>query len=66
MTDRCSWCNADPVANAARHEGPHATWCVHYRRPARPRLRGASADFVIVDDLVELPAVDQVGKGPRA
>ena len=38
MTDaspiRCFWCNTDPEEAAARHEGPHATWCLRYRRPA--------------------------------
>lgn len=34
--DRCSWCNTDPVEAAARFEGPHATWCVHYRFPRKP------------------------------
>jgi hypothetical protein len=30
---RCTWCNTDSDEAAARHEGPHATWCVHYRNP---------------------------------
>lgn len=30
---RCSWCSVDPNEAAARHKGPHLTWCVHYRRP---------------------------------
>lgn len=29
---RCAWCNSDPNEAAKRFgEGPHATWCVHYR-----------------------------------
>jgi hypothetical protein len=32
MATRCSWCNTDPDEAAKRHEGPHATWCPHYRR----------------------------------
>lgn len=32
MGERCFWCNTDPDEAAARHEGPHATWCLHYRR----------------------------------
>ena len=32
MADRCFWCNTDPDEAAARHEGPHATWCLKYRR----------------------------------
>jgi hypothetical protein len=32
MTERCFWCNTDPDEAAARHEGPHATWCLRYRR----------------------------------
>lgn len=35
-TNRCPWCNTDPVEAASQHEGPHATWCPHYRRPERP------------------------------
>jgi hypothetical protein len=27
----CSWCNTIPIEAEKRHEGPHATWCVHYR-----------------------------------
>lgn len=30
MAERCFWCNTDPDEAAARFEGPHATWCVHY------------------------------------
>lgn len=36
--NRCFWCNTDPEEAAARHEGPHATWCPHYRRPAMPAM----------------------------
>ena len=28
---RCSWCGVDHTEAAARHEGAHLTWCVHYR-----------------------------------
>lgn len=35
----CSWCNTDPVEAAARHEGPHATWCPHYKREERTGMR---------------------------
>lgn len=34
---RCFWCNTDPVEAAARNEGPHLTWCVHYRTPPSSR-----------------------------
>ena len=42
---RCTWCGTDPAEAAARHEGAHATWCVHFRsrqaaRAAEP-ARGA-------------------------
>lgn len=30
--DRCFWCNASPEEAAKQHEGPHATWCPHYRK----------------------------------
>lgn len=49
MADRCSWCNTDPVEAAARHEGPHATWCVHYRRPALPPGVYRDGDVLRVD-----------------
>jgi hypothetical protein len=42
MGDRCFWCNTDPDEAAARHEGPHATWCLRYRRPHRPTTLDAS------------------------
>ena len=32
---RCFWCNADPVESAKHHEGPHATWCFHFRESQR-------------------------------
>lgn len=34
--DRCFWCNTSASEAAARHEGPHATWCVHGRAPRMP------------------------------
>lgn len=33
---RCTWCNTDADEAAARHEGPHAKWCVHWRDPGLP------------------------------
>jgi hypothetical protein len=33
--NKCPWCDTDPNEAAKRHEGPHATWCVHYRKPTR-------------------------------
>lgn len=36
MGERCFWCNVDPDAAAARHEGPHLTWCLRYRTPPLP------------------------------
>jgi hypothetical protein len=31
LSNRCWWCHTDPEESALRHEGPHATWCPHYR-----------------------------------
>lgn len=31
----CSWCGTDRYDAAKRHEGPHATWCVHFRESQR-------------------------------
>lgn len=36
---RCFWCNTNPEEAAARHEGPHATWCPHYKLPVVERVR---------------------------
>jgi hypothetical protein len=33
---RCTWCNVDADEAAARHEGPHLKWCVHWRDPGLP------------------------------
>lgn len=33
--DPCSWCGARAGVNAARGEGPHSTWCVHFREAQR-------------------------------
>jgi hypothetical protein len=30
--NRCNWCNVDEIKAALRYEGPHLTWCPHYRR----------------------------------
>jgi len=27
----CPWCKTDSEEAAKLHEGPHATWCVHFR-----------------------------------
>ena len=35
-TKRCHWRNSDPEEAAARHEGPHVTWCPHYSQPPKP------------------------------
>jgi hypothetical protein len=43
MGERCSWCNTDPDEAAARHEGPHLTWCPHFRNEQRRRI-GQAAD----------------------
>jgi hypothetical protein len=31
----CPWCNVVASEAAVRHEGPHATWCVHFRESQR-------------------------------
>jgi hypothetical protein len=31
----CPWCGVDPDEAAKRHEGPHLTWCVHFREEQR-------------------------------
>lgn len=36
MSERCFWCNVDADAAAARHEGPHLTWCLRYRHTPLP------------------------------
>lgn len=35
----CDWCKTDPTEARQRHEGPHATWCVHFRESQRRGLR---------------------------
>jgi len=32
---KCFWCGTNPAEAAQRHEGPHATWCVHFREEQR-------------------------------
>lgn len=39
----CLWCNTDADQAAARHEGPHATWCVHFRMSQRGGISQPSA-----------------------
>jgi hypothetical protein len=44
--ERCFWCNTLPSEAAAQHEGPHSTWCPHFREHQRGGLdepRGLSA-----------------------
>jgi hypothetical protein len=31
----CEWCKTDSEESAKHHEGPHATWCVHFREEQR-------------------------------
>lgn len=35
----CPWCGNNAEEAAARHEGPHATWCVHYRHDQRGGIK---------------------------
>jgi len=35
MTDTCFWCGTNRLEAAKRFEGPHATWCVHFRESQR-------------------------------
>jgi hypothetical protein len=33
--DKCSWCGTSAIEAALRYEGPHATWCRHFRDEQR-------------------------------
>lgn len=35
MAELCFWCGSDPVEKALKHEGPHLTWCPHFREEQR-------------------------------
>lgn len=35
IEERCKWCGTERYAAAVRHEGPHATWCMHFREEQR-------------------------------
>lgn len=37
MAESCFWCCVDAEAAALRHEGPHSTWCPHYRATPLPK-----------------------------
>lgn len=50
MGERCAWCNTDPDEAAARHEGPHATWCPHFRNEQRGGRPESDAETVGGDD----------------
>lgn len=56
MGERCFWCNVDPDAAAARHEGPHPhlKWCLRYREPPLPagvkRVKVGGVRMVVMED----------------
>lgn len=54
MAERCFWCNVDPDAAAARHEGPHLKWCLRYREPPLPagvkRVKVGGLTMVVIED----------------
>lgn len=35
IAERCQWCNSNRYEAALRFEGPHLTWCVHFREEQR-------------------------------
>lgn len=60
MTNTCFWCGGSAEERAARHEGPHLTWCPRFREsqrggpPPRDTLSGKRATLLIVDDVEDL------------
>lgn len=69
MGERCFWCNVDPDAAAARHEGPHLTWCLRYRTTPLPAgvsrvTIGGVRMLVMVDPLMPKDQV-HLSAGPR-
>lgn len=59
---RCFWCNIYPTEAAARHEGPHATCCPHYRRPALPPGVRQEGKRLVLDSLMD--AVRELERKP--
>jgi hypothetical protein len=58
---KCPWCKTDPAEAKARHEGPHATWCVHFRvgqtstiRRLREALEAVQAEVLLSGHLGEI------------
>jgi hypothetical protein len=63
----CPWCNKEADEAAAQHEGPHATWCVHFREEQRggdissmsqavnenPTIEEQTALYITYDDVLE-------------
>jgi hypothetical protein len=50
---RCFWCNVDPEEAALRFEGPHLTWCPHFRfnpyPPEWPTAPAPSVSYIYID-----------------
>lgn len=52
--DKCDWCGVEPLEAAERNEGPHLTWCVHFREEQRGGYSGLallSKKNAEIDDL---------------
>lgn len=60
--ERCSWCNGTRYAAALRGEGPHATWCVHFREEQRG---GSDADRAIARHILAAAALTQAAEEVR-
>jgi len=50
----CSWCGSDSEESAKRFEGPHATWCVHFRESQRGGPKAARSEPPHKEDLLGL------------
>lgn len=69
MAERCFWCNVDPDAATARHEGPHLKWCLHYRHEPLPtgvkRVTVGGVSMVVMDNPLMPPDEAWMSSGPR-
>lgn len=45
----CLWCNCDPAIAAATGEGPHATWCPHFRNEQRGNYGRGPGELVLAE-----------------
>lgn len=60
--ERCAWCNGARYAAALRGEGPHATWCVHFREEQRG---GSDGDRAIARQILAADALEQAASDVR-